>query len=131
MSNGDKTGATPTTVLVVDDDSRMRAAMCRVLEEAGYQALQAGYAEDALRTWAKSRDAIDLVITDIVMPGRSGKALAEQLRSDKPEVNILLMSGCRKGEQSARGLSGVAFMRKPFHPTRLLEHVRSLGDANS
>lgn len=115
------------TVLVVDDDPRIRALVCRALREDGFDVLEACYAEDALRTWAHHRDVIDIVVSDVVMPGRSGHALVKELQDDKPSLMVVLVSGCTLDKLEAFGLANGEYdlVRKPFVPSQLVAAVRA------
>ncbi len=119
------TPATPRTVLLVDDDPRLRIAMRRALEAAGMEVLEAPYAEQAMRMWKRQRHRIDVVVVDVVMPGRSGPALAAELAADKPELTIILISGSSTEHLERNGVvdSGFSLLRKPFPPAELLRRV--------
>jgi CheY-like chemotaxis protein len=122
-------------VLVVEDDLAVRAVVRRVLTSAGYTVLEAGHGDEALRRWRQERDrgaAIDIVITDAVMPELGGHALAERLRREWPGARIVLMSGYTteaEGDPArARGHAS-AFLQKPLAPQALLRTVREVLDA--
>lgn len=108
------------TVLVVEDEDGVRNLVKRVLDDRGYHVLTARDAEEALRICAEV--AVDLVLTDVVMPGLSGHALAERLRARRP-TRVLFMSGYDRDEVVPGGL-----LRKPFRPDELATRVRELLD---
>jgi two-component system cell cycle sensor histidine kinase/response regulator CckA len=80
-------------VLLVEDEVVVRTLAGRALRERGYQVLSAGNAEDARVIWNKSMRDIDVLVTDVIMPGMDGKRLAEHLRRDRPDMPVLFMSG--------------------------------------
>src|SRR4051812_36051783 len=83
----------PVTVLVVDDEDGVREYVRRVLELAGYAVLPAGCPREAERLFRADPGRVALVLTDVVMPGRSGPELARDLRAIRPGVPVLFMSG--------------------------------------
>jgi two-component system, cell cycle sensor histidine kinase and response regulator CckA len=105
------------TVLVVEDESLVRATTCNILRKAGYRVIEASSAQAALDAWNAARDHIDLVFTDIVMPGGlSGLELMEQLRREKPSLRALFTSGYSAeltGTDFQRSETN-AFLQKPF-----------------
>lgn len=80
------------TILVVDDSDSMRCIVCDMVLSFGYRAVQASDADDAVQMYQASPHAIELLLTDINMPGRSGLALAEQLLQGNPDLKVLYMS---------------------------------------
>ena len=118
------------TVLVVEDEAGVRAVILRALETAGYAVLEASCGEQALELCRSTAAAIDLVLTDIIMPGMGGDALAAELRRSSPSIKILLMSGYA-GEAifEQAGLSlAEQFLPKPILPADLLRKVREVLD---
>jgi len=82
------------TVLLVEDETSVRRVASRSLERLGFRVIEASDGEEALEAWHEHRDQIDLVLTDIVMPGKiSGRALARRLREESPTVRVALMTG--------------------------------------
>jgi CheY-like chemotaxis protein len=114
------------TILVVEDEPAVRYMMTRALREAGYRVLEAGDADEALALAARASEEIRLVLTDVVMPGKSGRELAEELVARFPRMAVLFASGYTDGEISRRGLlaPGAAFVEKPLTPSRLLHAVQ-------
>ncbi len=114
------------TILVVEDDELMRALVCDVLEMSGYSVRTAASPEEALRE-AEERQ-IDLVITDVVMPGMTGVDLAERIREHHPRLQILFMSGYTDRALVARGVlePGVNFISKPFSNRALTALAREI-----
>ncbi|HVY62341.1 MAG TPA: ATP-binding protein, partial [Planctomycetota bacterium] len=116
------------TVLVVEDEEVVRRLARRSLEQAGYRVLEAGRGQDALDLAARHAGAIDILVTDMIMPGMSGRQLAERLAAARPGLRILFMSG--HTEQSPLdGAPGSAFLQKPFTPSDLASRVREVLDA--
>lgn len=116
-------------VLLVEDEPAVRSLASRVLRNAGYGVIEAASGEEAVRL-AGSRDGpIDLVLTDALMPGMSGRSLVEQLARQGLGARVLLMSGYTDDEivrQHGALLPGTAFIQKPFTPDGLLRAVRAV-----
>jgi PAS domain S-box-containing protein len=113
------------TILVVEDDAGVRYMMTRTLEDAGYQVLQADGAEQALSLAEHHPGKIALTVTDVVMPGKDGRELAELLDKARPGLAVLFTSGYTDGEIERRGLlrPGAAFIQKPLTPRTLVRAV--------
>ncbi|MEO5509197.1 MAG: response regulator [Longimicrobiales bacterium] len=113
-----------STVLVVEDESTVRTLLSRVLTREGYRVIEAGTGDEALAILSADF-RVDLLLTDTVMPGMSGVALAERASVLRPGLAVLHMSGYTEDEVFRRGLSrrGDAFLQKPFSPAVLLEGV--------
>ena len=118
------------TVLVVEDEPLVRSLTVRTLGRLGYRCFVAERAEHALRMVQDGEVRPDLVITDVVLPGKSGGWLAEQLSLDLPGLPILFMSGFTDEEVMRRGLvaAGRPFLQKPFAPGDLAREVRRVLD---
>ena len=112
------------TVLLVEDEAALRKLTRDVLEEMGYVVHEAADATEALTIAKKSR-AIDLLLTDVVMPGMSGRALADALAISHPDTRVLFMSGHTHGEIAKRGVleAGRAILHKPFTREELIRRV--------
>jgi two-component system cell cycle sensor histidine kinase/response regulator CckA len=117
-----------TTLLLVEDEPGVRGLAAQVLEEAGHRVLQAGSGEEALALVASFDGPIALLLTDVVMAGMNGRALAERLRALQPAVGVLYMSGYTDDMVVRAGVvaEGTAFLQKPYTPKTLLERVRAL-----
>jgi two-component system, cell cycle sensor histidine kinase and response regulator CckA len=115
------------TILLVEDEPAVRAFSAQVLEDAGYRVLQAGNGEEALAITTGREEPIALLITDVVMPGINGRILAERLRTLRPDLPVLYMSGYTDDMIVRTGVvaEGAAFLQKPFSPQGLLDRVRS------
>ncbi|PYT31770.1 MAG: hypothetical protein DMG58_11510 [Acidobacteria bacterium] len=105
-------------ILVVDDEPSVRSVAKRLLERSGYQALEAGSGEEALRVLHQQPYAIALLLTDIIMPGLSGTQLAVAARKVQPALPVVFMSGyCSSvGEP----LDGYQCLPKPFKRQELV-----------
>lgn len=114
------------TVLVVEDEDDVRELTREVLEGAGYTVLEAARPDEAMRIAGQQAGSIDLLLTDVVMPDRSGLALALQLTAFYPQMRVVFMSGYAAGaEDRIRILGpGTAFIAKPFTPDSLLAKIR-------
>ena len=119
------------TILLVEDNDSLRRLGQRVLAQLGYKVLTAQSAEDALRVNARNATPIDLLLTDIVMPGDDGITLSRRLRLQHPSLNVLFMSGYSGPELAARDprTVGVTLFHKPFTPATLARAVRDTLDA--
>jgi len=113
-------------VLLVEDDETVRQVTRRALEEGGYRVLEAANGADALAQLSGTDGRIGLVLTDVVMPGMSGRELAERLAELRPGTPVLFTSGYTDGDIVRRGLLDpeAAFVQKPFAPETILRLVR-------
>ncbi len=117
-------------VLLVEDEEMVRSLTGRALREYGYKVLEARGGEEALRLFKASAERIDMVVTDVAMPGMGGRELARRLRAEAPELPILFISGYTGDDVVERGLlaAGAPFLSKPFTPDALAAAVRRLLD---
>lgn len=118
------------TVLVVEDDAPVRELAVRVLRSYGYDVLSAPGADSAMHIAAAHEGPIHLLVSDVLLSGTSGVALAGDLAVARPELNVLFISGYTDDAVSLHGglAPGVAMLQKPFTPTVLARKVReSLG----
>jgi CheY-like chemotaxis protein len=115
-------GARPGgTVLVVDDQDHLRSIVRDVLEAAGYRVLEAENGAEALTAAAAAGAEVDLVLTDLTMPGMDGWQLVERLRSTRPGLPALIMSGLAERDEASKS---EAYLAKPFTAEALEEAVR-------
>jgi PAS domain S-box-containing protein len=119
------------TLLVVEDNEMVRRMVVRLLAGEGYQVLEAGDGAEALRVYAPRQGLIALVVTDMILPGMSGKELADRLRELRPDLKILFTSGYTENTIAHQGVvdAGVQFLPKPYLPSALIEKVRAVLDA--
>ena len=114
-----------TTVLVVDDHDETRQTIARMLEAGGFGVRQASSGAEALEQLASQRDEIDLVLSDVTMPGMNGIDLSYQIREQYPTVPVAIVSGdVSELERSIIGRAEVPFIKKPFHAESLYSAVR-------
>jgi PAS domain S-box-containing protein len=118
------------TVLVVEDEPAVRELARRLLVEAGYEVIVAPNGHDALEAWDECKGDVDLVITDLIMPGMSGRELAHRLRARRPTVNVLYMSGYTAGLLGEQAFldEGEELVEKPFTRALLLRKVDAVLD---
>lgn len=118
------------TVLVVEDESSVQGVIERVLSGNGYRVLLASDGSEALRVSGEHEGPIDLLITDLVMPGMGGREVASRLEKSRPGLRVLFMSGYTENAISHHGVldAGVEFLQKPFLSDALLRKVRELLD---
>jgi two-component system, cell cycle sensor histidine kinase and response regulator CckA len=118
------------TVLLVEDEPGVRHLSKRILDNAGYRVLEAANGDDAERLFAHHGDSIDLVVTDVIMPGCGGPELLGRLRVHAPALRALYMSGyTEQAAANATGLDrGLPFVQKPFTAAELVRRVRDALD---
>ncbi len=119
------------TVLVVEDEAVVRNIAVRILGRQGYRVLQASDGAEALDVVANSSRPINLLVTDMVMPGMSGKQVADQLLEQYPKLRVLYTSGYTSGEIVDHGVlaEGVNFLGKPYSPEDIAVRVREILDS--
>lgn len=114
------------TVLLVEDDDRVRTLVANLLRNSGYTVLVASQGDQAMEIAGRHAGPIQLLLTDVVMPGMSGRQLAERLTGERPDTRVLYMSGysddavLRHGVRSA----GTHFIQKPFSMEALAVAIR-------
>ena len=117
------------TVLVVDDAAGLRELTRRLLQRLGYRVLMAASADEALRVFEQNV-AIDMLLTDVVMPGGSGPELTRQLVERRPTLKVIYMSGYTEDAIVQHGVisPGIAFVHKPFTSETLGRKIREVFD---
>jgi two-component system, cell cycle sensor histidine kinase and response regulator CckA len=120
-------------VLVVDDEQGLRELVCRTLRSEGYTTLEAAHGADALRVMETSEEPVDLVVTDVVMPGMDGRELGRRLGQRWPNLPILYISAYEVNDIFRRGSprQSAPFLQKPFPMDSLLSTVRDLIQSRS
>jgi two-component system cell cycle sensor histidine kinase/response regulator CckA len=118
------------TILLVEDEASLCELVRECLEASGYKVLEASHGTAALDVGERHQGRIDLLMTDVVMPGMSGRELAERLRASRPEIRTLYMSGYTDNAVVRHGVlaEDVAFLQKPFTVAELARRVREVLD---
>jgi two-component system, cell cycle sensor histidine kinase and response regulator CckA len=117
-----RTGASRRSVLLVEDEERLRKLVRFTLEGQGFAVAEAPGGEAALRLMTPDR-AVDVLITDLVMPGIDGRELATRVRAARPEAAVVFISGYVPDHRRIEGLAGALFLPKPFTPLDLVKTV--------
>lgn len=115
-------------VLVVDDEPGVRELVCRTLRGHGYQTLEASDGGQALELLEAGQETVDLIVTDVVMPGMDGRELGRRLEQSRPTLPILYISAYDVNDIFRRGSphSSATFLQKPFTPGDLIGSVEQL-----
>jgi len=118
------------TVLIVEDEGILRNLCVQILEQLGYRVLQARNGTEAIAKVQGYGDRIDLLLTDVVMPGMNGSELATQLVLHNPEMKVLFTSGYTEDVISHHGVlaEGVSFIGKPYRSAALARKIREVLD---
>ncbi len=118
------------TILLVEDEPSVRDAVQRALENYGYRVLSATHPDEALSVFGAHDKGIDMLLTDVVMPGYDGIQLHKIMCRDSPELPVLFMSGYTDRSILEEGVlsPGIPFIQKPFSPAQLVRKVRSVLD---
>jgi two-component system, cell cycle sensor histidine kinase and response regulator CckA len=113
------------TVLVVEDDEVVRQQVCRILERQGFTVLAAGDGDEALALVDKHHGTIELLLTDVIMPGMNGRELYRQLRERQPKTRAVYMSGYADDVIAEHGVLGdqIHFVQKPFTVAELIDKI--------
>jgi CheY-like chemotaxis protein len=118
------------TVLLVEDEEILRNLCVRILERLGYRVMQASNGDEAIALATGYVERIDLLVTDVVMPGMHGRELANRLTGIHPETRVLFTSGYTDNAIVHHGVldEGVSFIGKPYSPSALARKVRDVLD---
>jgi CheY-like chemotaxis protein len=118
------------TILVVEDEEKVRKLAVRILSGQGYKVLEAPHGDDALLVCEQHEGPIHLMVTDVVMPNMSGHELAKRLKAFHPEMKVLYMSGYTDNAIVHHGVleKGVNYIQKPFTIERLARKVKEVLD---
>lgn len=121
------------TILVVDDEPKVRGLVRSILRMQGYTVLEADRGDEALRVCRQHAGPIHLLLSDVVMPGLTGAPLLEQAKALRPDLKVLFMSGYTDDAISQEGVlrSGFSFIQKPFMPATLIQKVRDVLQSSS
>lgn len=120
------------TILLAEDEEIVRRIARRALQKAGYTVLEASTGEEALQIATAKGAKIDMLLTDVVMPGLNGRDLARSVLNQRPDLPVLYMSGYAQDIIVERGIiePGIEFIEKSFSPTTLCRRVRDVLDSN-
>jgi two-component system, cell cycle sensor histidine kinase and response regulator CckA len=121
---GDTHSNSNKTILLAEDEPRLRNLLRQILEQIGYSLLVAKDAREALEIVNKSSDPIDLLVADVQMPGMTGPDLAKEIRRSHPSLRVLLISGYTQGILILD--EGWHFLKKPFMPDAIVAMVRDI-----
>ncbi|MEJ2053113.1 MAG: response regulator [Calditrichaceae bacterium] len=115
-------------ILLVEDEYMVRELVADSLKNYGYQVIEACNGVEAKEKMIKCQRPIDLVLTDVVMPGISGKQLIDELSKIQPNLKSIFMSGYTNDAIANNGIleNNVAFIQKPFSPTNLIHKVQEV-----
>jgi CheY-like chemotaxis protein len=120
------------TILVVDDEVSLRRLLVRQLRSEGYKVLEAGYGLEALEVARNSAEPVDLVLSDIVMPGMIGTELAQRLLAEHPGIQVVLMSAHIVDELARPDRRwDVPVLRKPFEGGKMLAVIQLMLSASA
>ncbi|MBB3266911.1 CheY-like chemotaxis protein [Azospirillum sp. OGB3] len=114
---------TPATVLVVEDEALVRMMTVDLIEDMGYRVIDAGSAEEALEH-IRDEPRIDVLFTDIRMPGLDGFALAERVRALRPSIKVIYATGYADMERTPSPHAIGPLLRKPYEPDKLNETIQ-------
>lgn len=115
------------TILVVEDEPFVRDATCRILESAGFEVLQAEDAPAASKIFSERRGQLDMVMTDVVLPGKSGQQLGKELRQQSPGLAVLFTSGYWNPEYEIETPeSRTYFLPKPYSKRTLVDKIEKI-----
>jgi hypothetical protein len=118
------------TLLVAEDDAEVRSLTKMVLEELGYEVIEAGDGEDAVNKFMDNKDDIDMLLLDVIMPRMNGKEAYDEILKVAPNIKTLFLSGYTKDIINQKGIleEGLNFISKPLSPTELSRKVRDVLD---
>jgi two-component system, cell cycle sensor histidine kinase and response regulator CckA len=116
------------TILLVEEQEPLRKVAVSMLEQEGYRVLAFEKPELALQAAQAHADSIDLLMTDLILPGMNGRALAQQLKKTRPDAKVLFVSGHAENIVSGQGRldNGISFLQKPFTQEKLRSKLREL-----
>ena len=114
------------TILLVEDEPFVREATRTILEHAGFEVLPAEDSRDALKVYEECNHRIDLVLTDMVLPGGTGQQLGEELRQRSPEMVVLVTSGYSERDEIEVPEARTYFLAKPYSRRTLIEKIEKI-----
>jgi DNA-binding NtrC family response regulator len=119
------------TILLVEDEPFVREATRTILEHAGFEVLPAEDTRDAMKVYEERSDGIDLVMTDMVLPGGTGQQLGQELRQRSPELVVLVTSGYSDQNEMEVPETRTYFLAKPYSKRTLVEKIEKILGAAS
>ncbi len=130
LKTADASGGSET-ILVAEDDDAVRGLTVKLLTEAGYRVIEASNGEEAVRKYKEQKDAIQLLVLDVVMPRKNGKEAYDEICGIRPDIKTIFMSGYAGDVFERKHIIGERFniIRKPVSPLSLLRKVRKILDA--
>ncbi|HKJ66320.1 MAG TPA: ATP-binding protein, partial [bacterium] len=119
------------TILITEDDDMVRNYVRNLLMEKGYQVIDAGDGTAAIKAVEKQSGDIDLLISDVIMPGMNGKELYDHINDRYPDIKVLYISGYTDDVISKHGIleRGISFLQKPFSNKQLMKKIREILDS--
>jgi CheY-like chemotaxis protein len=120
------------TLLIAEDEEMVRTFMQKIFKRAGYKVIAAIDGEDAVVKFRENRESISLVLSDVIMPGKNGVEILEEVRKMKPDAKVLFISGYTANVLHEKGIleEDIDFITKPFAKEKLLQKVREILDKN-
>ena len=118
------------TILLAEDSADVREVIKITLECAGYKVVEAVDGEDAINRFVENKEKVDLVITDVIMPRKSGKEVYDEIKKIKPLIKVLFTSGYTADILTKKGIvgEGINFISKPIHPEVFFRKIREVLD---
>jgi two-component system, cell cycle sensor histidine kinase and response regulator CckA len=115
----------PATVLIVEDDPGVRDLSAKILRRRGYTVLAAEGGDEARQICERHEGAIHVLLSDVMMPGMNGPMVAKMLRSMRPDLKVVFMSGYSSADVARHGVvqDDAPFLQKPFTPERLANTI--------
>jgi DNA-binding NtrC family response regulator len=125
-----KSGYVRCTILLVEDEALVRDVTCEILEVSGYRVLKARNATEAMGAFRRCRGVVKLLLTDVVLPGRSGRDLAYDLRVERPGLRTIFTSGYPENAVTRSGIEedGMFYLPKPYSFQSLTRKVSQVLD---
>lgn len=116
-----------SSILMVEDEEHLRQLTAAVLERAGFNVLQAGDASEASEIWQRDQASINVLLADILVPGKTGAELAVEFRKTQPMLKVIFISGSDRKTlvETSQMVRGAKFLRKPYSAGHLIDLVRT------
>lgn len=123
-------GGKGETIIIAEDEPKVRESMVLILQDWGYSTIEAGNGEEAVAKFEENRDAVALILLDVIMPLSNGREAYEEIRSIEPSVKIIFMSGYSDDVISKKGIldDGFDLISKPINPGTLMRKIRDVLD---